>query len=142
MNIRPLSSDGSPVFLPPTGPKIPDRAGEIPRVLKRLKTLIGTHHESSVRSGYPLEPTDLRAVVSALLAETRGEDPVPHLDTGNEITTYFRRALYDELLEEPSNILFTTKVSEDVVRYEAMPVDFWRECLEALAADLDSSPPS
>jgi hypothetical protein len=140
MNIRPLSSDGSPVFLPPTGPKIPDRTGEVPRVLKRLKTLIGTHYESSVRSGYPLETIDLRAVVSALLAESRGEDPTPHLDTGNEITTYFRRALYDELLEEPSNILFTTKVSEDVVRYEAMPVDFWRECLEALAVDLDSSP--
>jgi len=142
MNIRPLSTDGSPIFLPPTGPRIPDREGEVPRVVKRLKTLVGTHYEASLRTGYPLEPVDLRAVLSALLAETRGEDPAPLLATGEEISTYFRRTLYEEMLEEPSNILFTTKVSDDVVRYEAMPVDFWRDCLNALAADLDLPPDS
>lgn len=38
--------------------------------------------------------------------------------------------------EEPSNILFTTQVNEDVVRYEAMEAGFWRECLGELGRQL------
>jgi hypothetical protein len=38
--------------------------------------------------------------------------------------------------EEPSNILFTTQVNEEVVRYEAMEVGFWRECLGELGRQL------
>lgn len=33
---------------------------------------------------------------------------------------------------EPSSILFTTHIAKDVVRYEAMEVAFWKECVAAL----------
>ena len=41
-----------------------------------------------------------------------------------------------ELLAEPSNILFTTQVSEDIIRYEAMEAAFWAECIAALRKKL------
>ena len=72
----------------------------------------------------------------ALEAETRREDPTPILKHGEEVRCYVLTALYEELIAEPSNILFTTQVSEDILRYEAMEAAFWAECIAALRKKL------
>jgi len=37
---------------------------------------------------------------------------------------------------EPSNIFYTTKVDAKTVRYQALPKDFWKECLAQLRHQL------
>lgn len=119
---------------PPRG--IPNRARERARVVKRLKVIVATHVEASSRIGFPLGMPDLLAVIATLRAEADGLSPAAHLTSGEEVSTHLRQGLFEELLGEPSNIFFTSKVSEEVIRYEALPKDFWRECLEVLSAEL------
>ena len=116
--------------------EIEDRKGEAKRIVKRLLAIIADHHSSADHIGVALDQSLLLQVVSALEAETRNDDPTPLLYHEDEIRSYLMRALYEELLEEPSNILFTTQVSPDVVRYDAMEVSFWQECLEELRRQL------
>jgi hypothetical protein len=134
----PVSASGAPAQ--PEAPartpqEIEDRKGETQRVLKRLLAIIEDHRTSALRMGVKLEQL-LDVVLRALEAETRREDPAPILEQGDAVRTYLATALYEELLEEPSNILFTTQVSEDTVRYEAMEAAFWAGCLAALRAKL------
>jgi len=120
---------------------IPDRPGERKRVVKRLKAIVLNHLEASTRIGYPLVLPDLLAVISALRTESEGTSPAAELDSGDEVVTHLREALFEELLSEPSNIFFTTQVSEETVRYEALPKDFWQECIDGLATELDKLKP-
>lgn len=115
---------------------IADRMREKARIVKRLLALIATHAESATRMGVPLGLPDLLAVISALEAEADGLNPVTHLTTGEDISSYLRASLYEELNGEPSNIFYTTQVNEKVIRYEALPKDFWKECLARLRVDL------
>jgi hypothetical protein len=121
---------------------IPERKTEISRVVKRLQSLITIHAESAQRMGYPLAMEDLLAVVSALEAEADGLDPKSHLFHQNEIVVYLRGSLFEELLGEPSNIFYTTQVAPDVVRYEALTKDFWKDCLGHLRSTLLALKPS
>lgn len=116
--------------------EIEDRKGEAKRIVKRLLAVIADHHSSADCIGVALDQPLLLQVVSALEAETRNVDPAPLLAHDDEVRRYLMQALYEELLEEPSNILFTTQVSEDVVRYDAMEVGFWQECLAELRLQL------
>jgi len=112
--------------------KIDDRKEESRRIISRLQAIIATHVEGANRMGHGLGMPDLIAVVEALQAEADQLDPQPHLMIDDEIAFYLRASLYEELLSEPSNIFYTTQVSPDVVRYDAVPTDFWKECLALL----------
>ena len=56
----------------------------------------------------------------------------------DEIHGYCLNRLFDELVEEPSNILFTTKTGPDTIRYDAMNASFWIECLDLMEASFSS----
>jgi hypothetical protein len=118
---------------------IEDRRGEAKRIVKRLLAIIADHHSSAVLIGVALDQSLLLKVISALEAETQGKDPSPLLYIDNEVHAYLMRALYEELLEEPSNVLFTTQISPETIRYEAMEVRFWQECLSELKSQLSDS---
>lgn len=139
----PFSVGGMPLLpelTPSRAPQeIEDRKGEARRIVKRLLAIIADHHNSANCIGVALHQPLLLNVVAALEAETRNEDPAPLLHHDDEVRAYLMQALYEELLEEPSNILFTTQVKPDVVRYEAMEVGFWRECLSELRKQLSGS---
>jgi hypothetical protein len=117
---------------------IEDRKGEARRIVKRLLGIIEEHRVSALRMGFTLDAPAIDSVIRALEAETRNEDPVAILADGDEVRRYVLTSLYEDLLAEPSNILFTTHVAKDVVRYEAMEVDFWKECVAALRRELIS----
>ena len=117
--------------------EIPNPAAEARRVAKRLRSLLVTHLESARRMHVAFGPDDIRSVIDALLAEAERMDPAPILECPEELRHYLRRTMFDELAGEPSNILYTTRVREDVVRYEAMPAEFWKTCLKTLRDQLD-----
>jgi hypothetical protein len=125
----------APEFIAP--PKIiPQRKLEIGRIVGRLQNIIATHCKAARRMGYPLAMEDLLAVVSALEAEADGLNPQSHLAHPNEIVVYLRGSLFEELLGEPSNIFYTTQIAADVIRYEALTKNFWKECLAQLRSRL------
>lgn len=114
-----------------------DRKGETRHVVTRLLAIIEDHRISAQRLHVTLDAAALDTVLLALEAEIRRENPAPILEAdGDEIRSYTLTALYEDLLAEPSNILFTTHIATDVVRYEAMEVAFWAECIAALRTTL------
>lgn len=116
--------------------KVKNASAEVRRVMKRLMVMLTPHFESAQRMGVILGADDLRAVIQALIAEADQLSPDPHLQCPEELRHYLRRTMFDELVGEPSNVLYTTKINDEVVRYEAMPPDFWKSCLLALREDL------
>ena len=116
--------------------EIEDRKGETRRIVKRLLAIIEEHRISALRMGFTMDAAALDTVIRALEAETENEDPSLVLANEDEIQNYLLTSLYEDLLAEPSNILHTTHIAKDVVRYEAMEVAFWRECVAALRQTL------
>lgn len=114
---------------------IEDQRAEIGRVARRLEGIVATHLESARRMHESMTPAQIRAVLDALRVEAR-EAGRPPTFAGSEVGVYLQQTLYEELLEEPSNIFYSTRVSEEVMRYEPLPRDFWLACLDALQARL------
>jgi len=129
----------SKVVIPESGREkreIENRGVECARIVKRLLFLIDTQVASLKKGGLVLGWEELQKVLLALEAEADGADVNLFLDEGNEISAYVKRSLFDELLGEPSNIFFTTKVDSKTLRYEALPKEFWKECLALLRKSL------
>ncbi len=111
---------------------VSNRGGEVARVVKRLLAIVREHRSSARRVGSPIDPTALGMIVDALRIESYGGDPRPLLHHPDPVAAWLRQSLYQELLVEPSNVLFTIPIDEETIRYEAMEVEFWRECLQEL----------
>ncbi len=94
--------------------------------------IIADHHSSADHIGIALDQILLLKGASAQEPGTRNENPSPLLHDADEVLASLLRAIYEELLEEPGNILFTTQVNPGTVRCEVMEIGFWRECLAKL----------
>lgn len=115
------------------------RDDEVGRVVKRLLAILREYRGSARRVGSPLDGAALREVVQALRIESFGGDHRALLHHPDPVAAWLRASLFQELVEEPSNVLFTTRLDEETVRYEAMETAFWRECLAALEERLPES---
>ena len=133
--VRPLFEMGSEI---PSNPEveqeIQDRQGEAKRVVKRLYAIFEDHKDAALPLKIKLVSEDLRLVINALRDHARGRDGSPVSGSREEIHGYCLNRLFDELVEEPSNILFTTKTGPDTIRYDAMNAEFWIECLDLMEA--------
>jgi hypothetical protein len=119
-----------------SGLVIENRPQECARIVKRLLEMIDRHVASLTKSGLSISWAEMQLVLLALEADADGREVDVHLDGADEISAYVKRNLYDELVGEPSNIFYTTQVDGKTVRYEALPKDFWRECLSLLREKL------
>ena len=119
-----------------TGLIIENRPHECARIVNRLLEMIDRHVASLAKSGLSLSWAEMQLVLLALEADADGRDVNVHLDGADEISAYVKRNLYDELVGEPSNIFYTTQVDAKTVRYQALPKDFWKECLALLRQKL------
>jgi hypothetical protein len=129
-NVRPLFEQGTEV--PETATKkqeIDDRKGESKRVVKRLAAIVEEHRLSAIPLGIVFTGEDLRSVINALRDHARGGSGAPVPGARDEIHGHVLNRLFEELVEEPSNILFTTVTGPDTTRYESMDPAFWTECL-------------
>ena len=131
--IRPLFDfDQRGVSLPIDKPVIENRVAEAKRVIKRLAAIILEHREVSLQLGFELEGEDLRIVIEALREHAVGGRGFLQLSDHDEIQSHCLNRLYEELVEEPSNILYATPTGPDSTRYDAMDPSFWIECLNLL----------
>ena len=115
---------------------IENRPQECARIVKRLLEMIDRHVASLAKSGLSISWAEMQLVLLALEADADGRDVNVHLEAADEISAYVKRNLYDEIVVEPSNIFYTTQVDGKTVRYEALPKDFWKECLSLLRQKL------
>ncbi|NJR41628.1 MAG: hypothetical protein HC767_02140 [Akkermansiaceae bacterium] len=115
---------------------ITDRKVESGRILKRLLVITGDHSESARRLGIKFQPDDVRAVIEALRSHAKGSNAVSVPGERGEVHQHVLDSLFSELVEEPSNILFTTVSGPDSIRYDAMEPTFWIECLDLLEKTL------
>ena len=138
--VRPLFEMGSEI---PSNPEveqeIQDRKGEAKRVVKRLTTIFEDHKAAAIPLKIKLSSQDLRLVLKALRDHAKGGSGSPVSGSRDEIHGYCLNRLFDELVEEPSNILFTTRTGPDTMRYDAMNASFWIECLDLMETTLCNS---
>jgi len=117
-------------------PIIESPTEEKKRVIKRLEALAAEHVRSAERVGIKLSKEDFRAVFGALRQHAKLGKAEPFDSARDEIHLYVLDTMFAELVEEPSNILYTTRTGEDTMRYDAMHPDFWIECLDLLESKL------
>ena len=138
--VRPLFEMGSEI---PSNPEveqeIKDRKGEAKRVVKRLISIFEDHKDAAIPLKIKLSSEDLRLVINALRDHAKGGASSPVSGSRDEIHGYCLNRLFDELVEEPSNILFTTKTGPDTMRYDAMNASFWIECLDLMESTFCNS---
>ena len=133
--VRPLFEMGTEVpSLPEADQDIADRKGEAKRVVKRLAAIVEDHRQAAIPLNIKLGASDLSSVLGALRDHAQGRPGTPVGGARDEIRGYCLNRLFDELVEEPSNILFTTKTGPDSIRYDAMNAKFWLECLDLMEA--------
>lgn len=130
--IRPLF-DVLPPF-PEKKQEIGNRKAESKRIVKRLAAIIEDHRQAAVHLDLELGAEDIALVIGALREHAQGNPGTPVPGARDEIHGYCLNRLFDELVEEPSNILFTTKTGPDTIRYDAMNAEFWLECLNLMEA--------
>ena len=133
--IRSLFEKGSEV--PPTPDikqEIGDRKAEAKRIVKRLAAIVEEHRQAAQPLNIELGSEDLGSVIGALREHSSGKQGKPVSGSRDEIHAYCLDRLFDELVEEPSNILFTTQTGSKTIRYDAMSADFWIECLDLMEA--------
>ena len=114
--------------------EIGDRKGEAKRIVKRLAAIVEDHRQSALPLNIEIGAKDIAAVLAALRDHARGLAGTPVAGARDEIHGYCLNRLFDELVEEPSNILFTTRTGKDTIRYDAMNAEFWIECLDLMEA--------
>ncbi len=116
----------------PSQTDIPERKSEIKRIVKRLLAIIEDHRQSAIPLNIKLDAADLRTVIAALRDHANGGPGLPIQGTRDEIHAHVLTRLFEELVEEPSNILFTTITGPEATRYDAMDTAIWLECLDAI----------
>lgn len=128
--VRPLFDVLPPV--PEIKQEIGDRKGEAKRIVKRLAAIVEDHRQSAIPLKIDLGAKDLAAVLHSLRDHAKGGTGTPVAGARDEIHGYCLNRLFEELVEEPSNILFTTNTGPDTIRYDALNAEFWIECLDLM----------
>lgn len=131
--IRPLFKiEDEELPAPVDAPEIVNRPQEAKRVVKRVSAIIEDHRQASLALQVELDATQLRIVIAGLRDHAKGGAGNLDLSPYDEIQSHCLNRLFEELIEEPSNILYATKTGKDSIRYDAMESSFWIECLDLL----------
>jgi hypothetical protein len=109
--------------------------GEIDRtqlgsVVKKLHVVIADYLESGKGIDISLNPLEILSAITAAIEEAAGH-PSPWPD-GADARTFFIHGLYDEIIQQPSNIFETKLFPDGSERYIPVSRVTWKACLEHL----------
>ncbi|MBB5038647.1 hypothetical protein [Prosthecobacter dejongeii] len=112
-------------------------SGEGPVDLAELKTVVGKmqvviadYLESGKNLNITLQPIEILSAIDAALEEAQGR-PSPWPD-GADARTFFVHGLYDEIIQQPSNIFETRLFPDGSQRYIPISPALWKACLHRL----------
>ena len=129
--VRPLFEMGTETPVPVEAKQeMEDPHGEAQKIIKRLAAIVEDHRQAAIPLSIDLASEDIRSVINSLKEHAKGGKGTPVSGARDEIHGYCLNRLFEELVEEPSNILFTTQKGSESVRYDAMSASFWLECLD------------
>ncbi len=103
---------------------------QISQVVKKLQVVIADYLESGRDIDIRLTPLEIISAVEAAIQEAAGK-PSPWPD-GADARTFFIHGLYDELIQQPSNIFETKLFPDGSTRYVPIGRAVWKACLEKL----------
>ncbi len=103
-------------------------------VVKRLRVLLGEALENARRCGVELRPPALVAVCDELLREVR--DPGYRPDFGESVEGFLLSGLFDELVQQPSNIFEIATSPDGREYYVSLSPENWAACLAVLRLSL------
>ncbi|MDP1586625.1 MAG: hypothetical protein Q8M07_02680 [Prosthecobacter sp.] len=116
-------------------------AAEAPADLRQIQAVIGKVQiaiADYLKSGAPLKitlnPVEILSAIEAAIREAEGH-PSPWPD-GADARTFFIHGLYDDLIQQPSNIFETKRFPDGTDRYLPISPATWKACLEKLRSQI------
>jgi len=110
---------------------------QIGAVVKKLQVVIADYLDSGKGIGITLNPVEIVSAITAGIEEATGK-PSPWPD-GADARTFFIHGLYDELIQQPSNIFETKLFPDGSERYIPISRATWKACLEKLRDQIVAS---
>lgn len=103
---------------------------QINSVVKKLHVIIADYLESGSAIDITLNPVEVVGAIDAAIQEAEGK-PSPWPD-GADARTFFIHGLYDDLVQQPSNIFETRLFPDGTERYIPVSRATWKACLQRL----------
>lgn len=103
---------------------------QIHAVVSKLHVVIADYLDSGKPLKITLSAVEILSAVEAAIRESEGQ-PSPWPD-GADARTFFLHGLYDDLIQQPSNIFETKLFPDGSERYIPVSRSTWKACLERL----------
>lgn len=103
---------------------------ELKTVVGKMQVVIADYLESGKNLHISLQPVEILSAIDAALEEAQGR-PSPWPD-GADARTFFVHGLYDEIIQQPSNIFETRLFPDGSQRYIPISPALWKACLQKL----------
>jgi len=110
--------------------KSPADTRQIHTVISKLQSVIADYLDSGKPLKITLSAYEILSAVEAAIHEATGQ-PSPWPD-GADARTFFVHGLYDEIIQQPSNIFETKLFPDGTERYIPISRATWKTCLEYL----------
>lgn len=107
---------------------------QIQDVLGKVQIAIADYLKSGAPLQITLNPVEILSAIEAAIREADGQ-PSPWPD-GADARTFFIHGLYDDLVQQPSNIFETKLFPDGTERYIPISRATWKACLEGLKAQI------
>lgn len=103
---------------------------QLSSVVHKLSVVMADYLENGKAIDIVLNPVEILSAIDAAIRESEGL-PSPWPD-GADARTFFIHGLYDELIQQPSNIFETRLFPDGTARYIPIARATWKACLEKL----------
>lgn len=108
--------------------------GAVKAVAARVRVAMADYLESGKGLGWILKPVEIVSAIDAALKEAAGiPSPLPE---GDNARVFFLHGLYEEIVQQPSNLFETRVFPDGSERYVPMGKAVWRACLEKVKAEI------
>jgi hypothetical protein len=112
----------------------PLSAEQMASVLRRLRVILGDAIEEGKRLGVELTPSKAARVCDELIREA--EEPGYRPDFGSSVEGFFLDGVFDQLVQEPSNIFDQVQATDGREYYVPLTPEQWIACLGRLRFSL------
>jgi len=112
-------------------PKTPPDLTQIERVVEKVEDMMATYLEGGSKLGLSLDTEQVLAVIDRAMEEAAGRG---NADFGTDVSGFHMSGLYEELIQQPSNIFEQVTREDGEKEYVPLSVPLWQACLVRLRA--------